>query len=239
MKSKAGHLLLNARTFRTTFGPRSVQTSEPLAALHATRTNSKPLGARSPTTHARFADSATTALGVFDKEKKLSGPISEVLDDAARQIAEGKPAKQVRADAYDRIRPLLDQVLASGSHTADSTGKGRAGAGARVSESGLFDDPVGDSGTPQGSPVRGFPRPASEGGTESTLGFISTKRVPSTLAGHDLVVSGDKVLDIVPAGAEAKTPEPVDAPPMESLLRAGQSHKIVVPKTSAGCRSST
>lgn len=63
-----------------------------------------------------------------------------------------------------------------------------------------------------------------------------TRLVPSTLHGHDLVVSGDKVLDVIP---RPKRKEPkgwseieaeVEAPPLPDLLKAGQSHKLTVPK---------
>lgn len=62
------------------------------------------------------------------------------------------------------------------------------------------------------------------------------RRVPSTLADHDLVVQGDKVLDVVPKGTDLKSWTEIDtsvgveeAPEMSNLLKAGQMARLEAP----------
>lgn len=68
---------------------------------------------------------------IFDTVKNQRGPISDILNDAANRIARGEDAAKVKAEAYERVRAVLPEVLAgrAGANAAGSAapGLGRAG----------------------------------------------------------------------------------------------------------------
>jgi hypothetical protein len=53
----------------------------------------------------------TQAEEVYNKLSERGGPISSILDDSARRLADGENAGQVKAETYQRIRAEISQTL--------------------------------------------------------------------------------------------------------------------------------
>ena len=63
---------------------------------------------------ARISDAAATTLGVFDRLKNLSGPVSRALNDAAERINRGENSRSVTDETYRRILADLPALLDGG-----------------------------------------------------------------------------------------------------------------------------
>jgi hypothetical protein len=64
----------------------------------------------------KIADEADIGMRVFDQFKNLSGPVSQLINEATERIANGEPAKQVENELYSKIRGILPS-LAKGERT--------------------------------------------------------------------------------------------------------------------------
>lgn len=98
--------------------------------------------------NARIAQEAAQAQAVYDKLSLSAGPISDALDQAARDLAAGKSEKQVKQEAYERVRQAVSETLAG------SPRKGPPGG----------EEPPGGAG-----PAPGTPEPAGGGGEGPSL----------------------------------------------------------------------
>jgi hypothetical protein len=101
--------------------------------------------------NARVAQEAAQAQEVYDKLKTSAGPVNDVLDASARQLAQGAPAAQLKNDAYERIRQVLTETI-GGSGRADS-GRGGGSDQGRPANAGLPEGqtPEGSAGTGRAS----------------------------------------------------------------------------------------
>lgn len=67
---------------------------------------------------AKVSENAAVTLGVFDRMKNLSGPVSRSLNDAAERIYSGENARKVTDETYRKILKDLPAMLAGGNEFA-------------------------------------------------------------------------------------------------------------------------
>lgn len=157
-----------------------------------------------------LATSAKEALGVFKTLKNRSGPIAEVLDDAARQIADGKSASTVKADAYKRIRPILDSELGGspqdalpGTGSRGTRGGGKTAPKPKAAEPAV--EPVKPPAAERSSPLKSGDRPSdrviakldaladeARANLKKSLGGVKVG-IPPEAIGHLAVLAAAKI----------------------------------------------
>lgn len=59
----------------------------------------------------KISKDAARVLGVFDQLKNLSGPVSDLINEAASRVAAGESIKKVEAELYERIITELPKVV--------------------------------------------------------------------------------------------------------------------------------
>src|SRR5579875_2855032 len=69
-------------------------------------------------------------LKIYDKLSRTSGPISEIIEQAAKDIADGQPAETVKRRAYAQIRAVLEKDLPALIGQPRTSGAPREGTGA-------------------------------------------------------------------------------------------------------------
>lgn len=74
----------------------------------------------------KISEQAAQALSVYDKLKLSAGPVSQILDDAARELAEGGKSGEIKARAYERVREAVAQLLGGKPESAGGLPGGSA-----------------------------------------------------------------------------------------------------------------
>jgi hypothetical protein len=83
--------------------------------------------------NARMAEATRQVETVYDKLSLSAGPISDALDQAARDLAEGKkPAAQVKQYALERVRQAVRETFSRTERTLAERSGGASESGARV-----------------------------------------------------------------------------------------------------------
>lgn len=73
----------------------------------------------------KISQEAAQVMAVYDRLKFSSGPVSDALNDAAKQVAEGVDLDVAINNAYNRIKDGVSAILGGGkSKSAAATGKG-------------------------------------------------------------------------------------------------------------------
>lgn len=76
------------------------------------------------------SEQAAQVQHLYDKLSGMSGPVSEALDAAAKELADGRPAREVKDRAYERVRAALESDLSQiHAGRTGSTGAGVPGVG--------------------------------------------------------------------------------------------------------------
>lgn len=94
--------------------------------------------------NAQIAGEAGEALGVFDALQDKSGPIADAIAQAARELADGKPRKQVADQLYGIVRAEVSKAVRGGEGGVPAEPGGGVASGPTEGP-GLFDAPSGVS----------------------------------------------------------------------------------------------
>jgi 2'-5' RNA ligase len=94
--------------------------------------------------NAQIAGEAGEALGVFDALQDKSGPIADAIAQAAREVADGKPRKQVADQLYGIVRAEVSKAVRGGEGGVPAEPGGGVASGPSEGP-GLFDAPSGVS----------------------------------------------------------------------------------------------
>jgi hypothetical protein len=95
--------------------------------------------------NAAKAEQTAQAMDVYDRLKKMSGPMADILDSAAKELSEGGKPGEVKQRAYERVREQLERDLSSlHGGGKGSAGKGVSGAGESGSHKAATGVPAGE-----------------------------------------------------------------------------------------------
>src|SRR5579883_1395874 len=157
-------------------------------------------------------------LKIYDQLSRTSGPISEIIEQAAKDIADGQPAETVKRRAYAQIRAVLEKDLPALIGQPRTSGEARAGTGA--SEAGGSVPPAagrglssgeGVSAAAVGGSVRGRTSGADRGGSGGAGGDVGLERVRS--ARNPAVRTKSRRVRTVEAGGDRGEAETAAPPP--------------------------
>ncbi len=108
---------------------------------------------------------------LYDKFSVAAGPISDILNEAAGELADGKNANEVKQQAYERVREHLSRALAGGTQSlfakpgeapASASGSNGAGGAAEEGEAEQQTPEVTNIKPEGGEPGKGVIQPPSE-----------------------------------------------------------------------------
>lgn len=89
----------------------------------------------------KIAEQAEIGLRVFDQLKNTTSPVSTILNDGARRIANGEPRKTVEQEIYSEIGKILPSLVRGGDATGRTNRQGvSGGSGSDENQVSLFSE---------------------------------------------------------------------------------------------------